>query len=262
MRFSSARNGNKLSWIFLSFGIGSLAWLLMLFFPPLHVAGVRKVKNGTQLKGDDLREMLSFFKPVEDFFITPIIIDLNILMYLLMVISGLGVISFQGIDLLHWGANYRPLVVKGEWWRLVSSIFLHGGLIHLLANMIGLIFVGIFLEPVLGRVKYALIYLSTGIIASCASAFWHPATVSIGASGAIFGLYGLFMAFLLFKIFPKDFNRTFLVSTIIFVGYNLLMGLTGGIDNAAHIGGLVSGFVIGVSCIPALKKRVIEQEIT
>lgn len=127
---------------------------------------------------------------------------------------------------------------------------------HLMANMCGLLFVGVFLEPILGRLRYAVVYLLTGIIASASSLWWHDATVSVGASGAIFGLYGLFVALLLLKVFPKDFGKAFLVSTLIFVGYNLLMGFAGGIDNAAHIGGLVSGFVVGLVLHRKLKREV------
>jgi rhomboid protease GluP len=199
--------------------------------------------------------MVNLLIPKEGFFITPIIMNLNILIYLIMVISGLGVVSFKGIDLLNWGGNFRPYTTDGQWWRLLASIFLHGGLMHIIANMVGLLFVGIFLEPLLGRKKFLTIYLLTGVFASATSLWWHAATVSIGASGAIFGLYGLFLSLMLLKVFPKDFSKAFLVSTLIFVGYNLLMGLAGGIDNAAHIGGLASGFVIGLLLTPSLKAK-------
>jgi len=156
---------------------------------------------------------------------------------------------------LNWGANFRPLTTEGQWWRLLTSTFLHGGLMHLLANMYGLLFVGIFLEPLLGRTKYLIAYLLTGILASVASLWWYDATVSVGASGAIFGLYGIFLALLLTKVFHPDFAKSFLLSTAIFVGFNLLMGLTGGIDNAAHIGGLLSGFIVGLILYPSLKRQ-------
>ena len=126
---------------------------------------------------------------------------------------------------------------------------------HLLANMAGLLFAGVFLEPVLGRSKFLFVYLLTGVLASCASIVWYSATVSVGASGAIFGLYGLMLALLLTKVFPPVLGKAFLVSTLIFIGYNLLMGLSGGIDNAVHIGGLVSGFVVGLMVSPALRNR-------
>ena len=181
--------------------------------------------------------------------------DLNILIFIFMVLSGLGLISFRAEDLLAWGANFKPSTLNGEWWRLITNTFLHGGLMHLFANMYGLLFVGIFLEPRIGKIRYALIYLGTGIIASIGSIWWHEATVSVGASGAIFGLYGVFLAILLTKVFPKGFSKAFLISTLVFVGFNLLMGLTGGIDNAAHIGGLASGFVTGLLISSQLKEE-------
>ena len=121
--------------------------------------------------------------------------------------------------------------------------------------MYGLLFVGMFLEPVLGKTKFLVSYLVAGILASVASLWWYEATISVGASGAIFGMYGLFLAFMLTKIFHPDFSKSFLLSTVVFVGFNLLMGLTGGIDNAAHIGGLISGFIIGLVLTPILNKE-------
>ena len=85
--------------------------------------------------------------------------------------------------------------------------------------------------------------------------WWYEATISVGASGAIFGMYGVFLAFMLTKIFHPDFSKSFLLSTTVFVGFNLLMGFTGGIDNAAHIGGLISGFIIGLVLTPILNKE-------
>jgi membrane associated rhomboid family serine protease len=99
----------------------------------------------------------------------------------------------------------------------------------------------------------AAVYLITGIAASLTSLWWHPATVSIGASGAIFGLYGVFLALLTTKFFPPIFKKSFALSIVVFVGGNLLIGLSGGIDNAAHLGGLVSGLIAGYLLYPFLK---------
>ena len=221
-----------------------------------------KFKSGITTKETNLKEAVGFFLPREGFYITPIIMNLNILIFIIMVFSGLGFISFKPVDLLAWGANFKPVTTNGQWWRLLTSTFLHGGLMHLIANMYGLLFVGIFLEPRLGKAKYAIVYIATGIIASVASLYFHAPTVSIGASGAIFGLYGVFLALLLTKIFPKDLSKVFLTSTLIFIGYNLLMGFAGaGIDNAAHIGGLASGFIIGLILYPQLKRQAEDVQI-
>jgi len=258
-----ARNGNKLAWIFGSSLIASIIWLIMLLIPKIDEQHLNRIKEGKPDKEaqEELQDFIDFLKPKEGYFITPILIYANIGIYIIMAVIGLGFISFKGQDLLQWGANYGPLTKGGEWWRLLTSTFLHGGLMHLLANMYGLLFVGIFLEPLLGRAKYLTAYILTGILASVASIWWYDATISVGASGAIFGLYGIFLALLLTKIFPPDFAKTFLISTAVFVGFNLLMGLTGGIDNAAHIGGLLSGFIVGLILYPTIKKQT-ENETT
>lgn len=249
------RTGSAFGWIFGAFGIANGIWLIILLIPKFDEVELKRFETGKPSKDNEIKEFLDFIKPKEGFFITPVLIYLNTLIFLIMVFAGLGFMSFHGQDLLKWGANFRPSTINGEWWRLLTNTFLHGGLIHLLSNMFGLLFVGTFIEPILGRTKYLIIYLATGILASCASIWWYDATVSVGASGAIFGLYGLFLGLLLTKVFPPDFSKAFLTTTLIFIGYNLLMGLTGGIDNSAHIGGLLSGFIIGILISNSLKEE-------
>ncbi|KUJ59849.1 hypothetical protein AR687_21095 [Flavobacteriaceae bacterium CRH] len=249
------RDGDTVYWLIGTLLIGTIVWLIMILIPKCNETELRQFKNGTR-KDKDLKEFLDFLKPREGYFITPILIYINTLIYLIMVIAGLGFISFKGQDLLNWGGNFRPFTSNGQWWRLLTNIFLHGGFMHLLSNMFGLLFVGLFIEPILGRTKYLVIYLATGILASCASIWWYEATVSVGASGAIFGLYGLFLALLLTKVFPPDFSKAFLTTTVIFIGYNLIMGLAGGIDNSAHIGGLLSGFIVGIISSKSLKDNL------
>lgn len=164
---------------------------------------------------------------------------------MVMVFAGLGFISFDGHDLYNWGADYRPAVIDGEWWRLLTNVFLHSGLMHLLFNMLGLFFVSIILEPIIGKIKFFSAYIVCGLFASLASIWWHPATVSVGASGAIFGLYGILTALLTTNRVNTVAKKALLISNAVFIGINLLVGITGGIDNAAHIGGLISGIIIG-----------------
>jgi rhomboid protease GluP len=111
--------------------------------------------------------------------------------------------------------------------------------------MYGLLFVSIFLEPVLGRAKFIIAYFLCGLLASLASIWWHPATLSVGASGAIFGLYGVLTALLTTNKADANSKKGLLINNAIFIGINLIIGFTGGIDNAAHIGGLLAGFIIG-----------------
>lgn len=254
-----ARTGHELPWIFGSLAIGSAVIMLLLLFKPLREDFEQPIEN-TKKSDNAFKDIKMFFWPRKGFYVTPIIINLNIFIFIVMVFAGLGFISFQASDLLKWGGNFRPAINNGEYWRLFTNMFLHGGLMHVLMNMYGLFFVGLFLEPLLEQGKYLLIYLVTGIIASIASVWWHPATVSIGASGAIFGLYGAFFALLTVNVFPNALKKPFLINTSIFIGYNLLFGLTGGIDNAAHIGGLLSGLILGYAMYPLLKDKVQQEE--
>ncbi len=198
--------------------------------------------------------LFALFKPVKGYFITPILIDLNILMFLLMIISGVSLLSPTTESLIKWGANFRPITLEGEWWRLITNCFLHIGIIHLLFNMYALLYVGLLLEPYMGKTKFLVAYLLTGIAGSVTSIGWHPFTVSAGASGAIFGMYGVFLALLTTNLIEKSSRKALLFSIGIFVFYNLANGVKGGIDNAAHVGGLLSGIIIGYAYLPSIKK--------
>ncbi len=198
--------------------------------------------------------LFSLITPTEGYFITPIIVILNILVFAVMAITGVHLFMPSNESLLLWGANFRPLTIEGEWWRLLTSTFLHIGIFHLLMNMYALVYIGLLLEPYLGRARFLSAYLIAGISGSVASIFWNDLTISAGASGAIFGMYGVFVALLTTKLIEKSARKSLLISIGIFVFYNLANGLQGGIDNAAHIGGLLSGLVIGYSFYPSLIK--------
>jgi membrane associated rhomboid family serine protease len=100
---------------------------------------------------------------------------------------------------------------------------------------------GVSLEPIIGKWKYLILYLFSGIFASLCSIYWNEGVVSVGASGAIFGLYGFLFAGSIFKIFPDRLDKTFLVLSSIVIGFNLLFLFKEGIDHAGHIGGAIAG---------------------
>lgn len=202
--------------------------------------------------GENMGGVLSIFKPVEGYFVTPILIIINLLIFAVMIISGVHFMDPTSESLLLWGANFRPATLNGEWWRLLTCCFVHIGILHLLMNMYALMYIGMMLEGRLGKLRFLCAYLLSGVSASAASLWWHDLTISAGASGAIFGMYGVFLAMLTTNLIEKSARRSMLVSISIFVGYNLLNGLSGGIDNAAHIGGLISGMIIGYSYYPSL----------
>jgi len=195
----------------------------------------------------------SMFIPQRGFVITPILMDLNILIFIIMLATGVHFLSPDSGSLIKWGANFGPSTLNGEWWRLITSCFLHIGIFHLVMNMYALLYIGVLLEPYLGKLRFTLAYLLTGITASMTSVGWHEINVSAGASGAIFGMYGVFLAMLSTDLIDKAARQSLLTSISLFVGYNLLAGLSEGVDNAAHIGGLVGGLVIGFAFIPSLK---------
>jgi rhomboid protease GluP len=203
---------------------------------------------------DRIDGFFSIFIPREGFYITPILIDINLLVFFLMVIKGAGFLIPNSQVLLSWGANFKPLTLNGQWWRLFTCIFLHAGIFHLLMNMYALLYIGLMLEPYLGKIRFLSLYILTGIAASTTSLWWHEYTVSIGASGPIFGMYGLFLAMLTTNLIEKNARKAFLISISVFVAYNLLNGTKDNIDNAAHIGGLISGILLGYGIYFSLKE--------
>ncbi|HEY1022421.1 MAG TPA: rhomboid family intramembrane serine protease [Flavisolibacter sp.] len=175
------------------------------------------------------------------------IIGINALLFAAMVLTGVHVFEPLISDLLKWGANYKPLTTGGQWWRLITSTFIHIGIIHLVFNMYALYMAGVYLEPMLGKGRFLTVYLCTGLLASICSTWWHETdAVSAGASGAIFGLYGVFLALLTTKLIPQSVRKALLQSIGVFVLYNLAYGAgSKATDNAAHLGGFISGLAFG-----------------
>ncbi|MVM40287.1 rhomboid family intramembrane serine protease [Spirosoma sp. HMF3257] len=135
------------------------------------------------------------------------------------------------------GANYSPLTLGGQPWRLLSSCFLHIGILHLVFNMYALVQIGPILEPLLGTRQFTIAYLTAGLMGSVVSLWWHDVLLGAGASGAIFGMYGVFLALLTTNWLDATVRRELLKSILTFVGFNLFIGMQSHIDNAAHIGG-------------------------
>lgn len=241
-----SRNGNKLKWIFGSYFIGTVIFLLVLTWPGVSQQELKRQLAGKKPKEDDVVDMLKFLIPRQPHFVTSIILDINILVFLVMLFSGVHIISPNGLELLEWGANRRSETTSGDWWRLLTSMFLHGGIMHLFLNIYGLVLASIFIEPLLGSVRYAMIYLIAGIAGSIASIWWYQNTISVGASGAIFGLCGAILALTLTGIFAKEGKKLILILFGPYVLISLLMGLAGGIDNAAHVGGLITGAIVAL----------------
>jgi rhomboid protease GluP len=189
------------------------------------------------------------FLPRPDFWVTPLIIDLNVLLFLAMVLTGGNLYAFllpDDAQLLQWGANIRSETLGAhQYWRLLACAFEHIGLLHLAMNMYAFLYIGRFLEPLVGRVRFTTAYLSCAVFSSLNSLVWHQDSLSAGASGAIFGMFGLFLALLTTSLVPREIRKPLFSSIGLFVLYNLGFGLVPFVDNAGHIGGLAGGILIG-----------------
>ena len=196
------------------------------------------------------KEYVAAFKAATPYvYVTPVMAAVCTIVYLLMCVGGADWISPETSDLLRWGGNYWLYTTAGEWWRLATAGFLHIGLIHLAMNMQALLVAGSITERLYGNRLFALIY-SFGLLASSVSSIWWSHNVVVaGASGAIFAVFGALLAFLLVRrgSFPKQTRDQLLGSAATFVLYNLIFGaISPSISNAAHVGGLVAGFTLGL----------------
>ncbi len=180
--------------------------------------------------------------------LTYAIIILNILIYLISSFYSGSLVNMDLQVLVDLGALYGPLtVLKDEWWRLGTAMFLHGGMTHILMNMFSLYLIGRGAEMYFDTKSYISIYIFSGIVGGLVSLLMHPASVGVGASGAIFGVFGALAGFFLAhkeqiavqsKAFMKDFG--------IIIAINLVIGFSiESVDVSAHLGGLVVGFIGG-----------------
>lgn len=179
---------------------------------------------------------------------TQIFLGINVLVWLVMTVAG-G--SQDPYVLVRFGAKYNPLIVSGQYWRLLTACFIHIGIVHLLFNSYALYSFGMQLERRYGRLRFLAIYLSSGIFSTAVSFVGNEA-LAAGASGAIFGLMGATIAY--FVTYRKQFGlggRSYLSQLLTIAAFNLLWGFsTPGIDNLAHIGGLFAGLFLGWAYCP------------
>lgn len=179
--------------------------------------------------------------------VTPILIGICVLVFVAMLVAGVSPFEPETSQLVTWGATYGPRTLNGEWWRLLSSMFVHIGFLHLLLNGVCLWQLGVLAEPLLGPRRFTALYILSGVGGGVLSLAIHPLVVAAGASGAIFGLAGASLALHYWRKLPFELPsiRAGLGRVLPFVLYNLLGGLRGGIDNAAHLGGLATGLLLG-----------------
>jgi rhomboid protease GluP len=180
--------------------------------------------------------------------VTLALLATNVLVFITMLGFGAGLWHTSNTVQLTWGANFGPATQDGQWWRLATALFLHFGVVHLALNMWALWDVGRLVEQLYGRWRFALLYLASGVFGNLLSLVLQGnRAVSGGASGAVFSLYGALLVFLWRErnhVQRHEFRWLF-GAAIVFTVVTLGMGLViPGIDNAAHIGGLVCGAVL------------------
>jgi len=182
--------------------------------------------------------------------VTLLLIAANLLVFGLMLGNGAGLWHAQNSIQLAWGANFGPATQDGQWWRLGSALFLHFGLIHLAMNLWALWDGGQLVERMFGHLRFIIIYLASGLCGNLLSlVIQGNEAVSGGASGAIFGVYGALLVFVWRErqqLNPGEFRWLFW-GALGFSAVSITLGLIiPGIDNSAHIGGLIAGCLLGM----------------
>ncbi|HIX43279.1 Rhomboid protease gluP [Kurthia sp. 3B1D] len=166
------------------------------------------------------------------------LIIINLLVYLA------GLVPSIRIEILNYGAAANWLIADGEYWRIITAVFIHGGFLHILSNMFWLYVFGPELEKIAGKLRFFTIYMMSGIIGNVATYFVQgPEYVSVGASGAIFGILGAFLALVYYtrKIFPQ-LRQMIVPLAVISV---IITFLQPNVNATAHIAGLLTGAVFG-----------------
>ena len=193
---------------------------------------------------------------------TYLLMAINGLVFLGMVLSGVSFISPTLGQLQRWGANNGVLVlVYGQWWRLISAMFVHVGIIHIATNMWCLWNLGLLAEPLMGSVGVFAAYILAGLAGNLLSVGAHPGVTGAGASGAVFGMAGVLIVLLKSPLLPmpRAELKRLRWSVIQFALLNFAIGLYTAfgpspvqIDNMAHLGGFLSGLAFGVPLVPRI----------
>lgn len=184
--------------------------------------------------------------------ITFLLIFINLIIFFMLELNG-GSTNIE--TLVKYGAKYNPAIIEGEWWRIISSMFLHIGALHLFMNMLAIYYLGTAVERIYGSTRFVIIYFISGIIGGLTS-FAFNTHIAAGASGALFGLFG---ALLYFGVIHKQlFYQTMGKSVIFILLINLAFGfLVPQIDMGAHVGGLIGGFIAAaIASLPYQKHSV------
>lgn len=193
-------------------------------------------------------------KKIKEGIVTYVIIVLNVLVYIVTSYLSGSIMDSNLNVLIFMGAKVNYLIAGGEYYRLFTCMFLHAGILHLGVNMYSLYMMGTFIEKIYGRFKYIIIYIVSGLFSSILSYIFSSA-VSVGASGAIFGLLGASLVFAL-KM-KHSVAKDFIANIAAIIIMNLIIGFSAAnVDNFGHIGGLIGGIFVTYLLSSVVLKKV------
>lgn len=222
--------------LYLYFKILAVGLIIILF--SLIFIPYKEVKYDK--KNDEFLSILNFLIPKKGNYFLPVIINLNLIYYFVLAFFQVDIFYPRTEDLVIFGAVSSEKIAQGEIWRLLTAIFMHGSLPHIVYNMLTLSFAGIFAKDIFGEKRLSIIYFTSGILSIIITLCFHPDNyVGLGASGAIFGMIGAIFGVSCANGF-KD-NKTIIFVTSGYLLLNVLFGLITNSDNVVHI----SGFLIG-----------------
>jgi rhomboid protease GluP len=191
--------------------------------------------------------------------VTYVLFGLNLLLWIVMVGAGVDAYKPGNAAMVAWGANFGPLVSGGQWWRLLTAMFVHGDIFHLGFNLYFLWAVGRMCEQIFGRAAYTAVYLGSGLLANLVAVAWRPDAITVGASAALFGVFGAFLAFALRRrdMLSEEFVRSIRFNAVLLIGMNVVIGLVvPEISIVGHIAGLLAGFALGYLILALAEKPV------
>lgn len=192
------------------------------------------------------------------------LMTINLIVFLAMIFSGASPLDPSVEDLRRFGGSWA-YALFAQHWRLLTANYVHAGIIHIAANMWGLWVLGDLAERIFDRWVYFLTYTCCGLAGMLAAAWWNPRTITVGASGAIFGMAGALISALYLGNLPisKTAIQSILKNLLFVVGFNLIYGMAraSNISNAAHIGGVVTGLALGAVLAPTLNAPAVKRQL-
>ncbi|MCD8044253.1 MAG: rhomboid family intramembrane serine protease [Tannerellaceae bacterium] len=243
--FNNSGSG-KMKWVCIAFAIGALIFAGLTFNPAINTKVYKQLKDTGRLENDTMRDIIQYLTFQTLHRTVPLLINLNLLVFLVMIVTGVHFINPLVQDVVDWGGMRAVEFFAGDYWRPLTAMFIHVGIMHLVCNIFGLWILGESLENAVGAVRLLIVYILSGI-GSFLISLWldpHNTGVTVGASGAIFGLIGLMIVVCIRKIY-SHIGKGYIGLIIVYGGINLIAGaLTPQISNTGQMAGLATGFVI------------------